>query len=56
MVHWSWILSWNKFCEQVEGVAMGSLVSPMVASLYMDNFEKKVLNTMSTPLDFGWDM
>ena len=39
----------NKIYEQVEGVAMGSPVSPIVANLYMENFEKKVLNTTSTP-------
>ena len=27
---------------------MGSPVSPIVASLYMENFEKKALNTTST--------
>ena len=39
----------NKFFEQVEGVAMGSPVSPIVANLYMENFEKKALSTTSTP-------
>ena len=31
----------NKFYEQVEGAAMGSLVSPIVANLYMEHFERK---------------
>ena len=30
----------NKFYEQVEGVAMGSPVSPIVANLYMECFER----------------
>ena len=33
----------NKFYEQVEGVAMGSLVSPIVANLYMEHFEREVI-------------
>ena len=39
----------NKFYEQVEGVAVGSLVSPIVANLNMEHFEKKALSTTSTP-------
>ena len=39
----------NKFCEEVEGAAMGSLVSPIVANLYMEHFEKKAFSTTSTP-------
>ena len=39
----------NNFCKQVEGVAMGSLVSPIVANLYMQDFEKKALSTAFTP-------
>ena len=31
----------NRFIEQVEGVAMGSLVIPIVANLYMEHFERK---------------
>ena len=30
----------NKFYEQVEGAAMGSLVNPIVANLYMEHFER----------------
>ena len=39
----------NKFFEQIEGVAMGSPVSPIVANLYMENLERKALSTASTP-------
>ena len=39
----------NQFYEQVKGVAMGSLVSPIVANLYMEYFEEKALSTAPHP-------
>ena len=30
----------DQFCEQVEGVAMGSPVSPITANLYMEYFQQ----------------
>ena len=39
----------NKFLEQVEGLAMGSPVSPIVANLYMKHFERKALSTVPIP-------
>ena len=39
----------NKFCEQVEGAAMGSLVSPILANLYMVHFEGEALRSASHP-------
>ena len=39
----------DQFYEQVEGVAMGSLLSPIVANLYMEYFEQKALSTAPTP-------
>ena len=38
----------NKFYEQVEGTAMGSPVSPLVANLYMEHFEREALQSAST--------
>ena len=35
----------NKFYEQVEGAPMGSLVSPIVANLYMECFERKAIRS-----------
>ena len=43
----------NKFYEQVEGAAMGSPVSPIVANLYIEHFERKALRSASNPLGFG---
>ena len=39
----------NKFFEQVEGVAMGSPVSPLVANLYKEHFEREALQSTSNP-------
>ena len=39
----------KKFYEQVEGAAMGSLGSPIVANLYMEHFEREALQSASTP-------
>ena len=39
----------GQYYEQVEGAAMGSPVSPIVANLYMDYFEHKPLNTATHP-------
>ena len=42
----------GKFYEQVEGAAMGSPVSPIVANLYMEYLEQKALKHCSTPPRF----
>ena len=39
----------NKFYEQVEGVAMGSPVSSIVANLFMESFERKALASATYP-------
>ena len=39
----------DQIYEQVEGVAMGSQVSPIVANLYMEYLEQKALSTAPTP-------
>ena len=43
----------GQFYEQVEGVAMGSPVSPIVANLYMEYFEQKALSTAPHPPVLG---
>ena len=35
----------GRHCEQLEGAAMGSLISPIVANLYVEEFEAKALST-----------
>ena len=43
----------NKLHEQVEGGPMGSLVSPIVANLYMEHFERKALRSAINPPMYG---
>ena len=42
----------DQFYEQVEGAAMGSPVSPIVANLYMESLEQKALSTAPNPPRF----
>ena len=46
----------DQFYEQVEGAAMGSPVSPIVANLYMEYLEQKVLSNVPHPPSFGTGM
>ena len=39
----------DQFYEQIEGAAMGSTVSPIVANLYMEYLEQKALSTALNP-------
>ena len=39
----------EKFYEQVEGAGMGSPISPIVANLYMEDFEMRAINTSPQP-------
>ena len=43
----------GQFFEQIEGVAMGSPVSPIVANLYMEYLEQKALSTAPHSPDSG---
>ena len=40
----------GRFYERQEGAAMGSPISPIVANMYMEDFEKKVINSSPHPL------
>ena len=46
----------GQFYEQVEGVAMGSPVSPIVANLYMEYFEQIAIGAATHPLECGLGM
>ena len=39
----------GKFYEQVEGTVMGSPISPIVANLYVENFENRALQSSINP-------
>ena len=43
----------NKFYEQVEGAAMGPLVIPIVANLYMEHLREKPLSLPPIPPGIG---
>ena len=43
----------DQFYEQVEGAAMGSPVTPIVANLYMEYLEQKALSTAPNTLGSG---
>ena len=43
----------NKFYEQIEGAAVGSPVSPIVTNLFMEDFERKALASVSHPPGHG---
>ena len=46
----------NKFYKQVEGVAMGSLVSPIVGNLDIEYFKRKAFRSASNPPGYGLDL
>ena len=46
----------GRFYEQIEGAAMGSPISPIVANLFMEDLEIKAINTSPCPLLYGRDM
>ena len=52
----TYFLFQGRYYEQLEGAAMGSPISPIVANLYMEDFEVKALNTSPIPLLCGKDM
>ena len=39
----------NKYYEQIEGTAMGSAISPIVANLYMEDLESKAIQSAPHP-------
>ena len=45
----TYFMAQGLFYQQVEGAAMGSPVSPIVANLFMEDFEDKAIATAPTP-------
>ena len=45
----TYFLFQGKFYEQIQGVAMGSPISPLIANLFMEEFEVKALSSCSHP-------
>ena len=45
----SYFLFQGKYYEQVKGAAMGSSISPLIANLFMEEFEVKALNSCPHP-------
>ena len=46
----------GRFYEQTEGAAIDSPLSPIIADLYMEAFEKKSINTSPNPHLCGEDL
>ena len=49
----TYFLFQGKYYEQVQGAAMGSPISPLIANIFMEEFEVKALQSFSHPLPFG---
>ena len=45
----TYFLFQGKYYEQVQGAAMGSPISPLIANIFMEGFEVKVLSTPNPP-------
>ena len=48
-LHYTYFSFQNEFYEQVEAVPVGSPISPIVANLYMEQFEEKALRSAANP-------
>ena len=49
----TYFLFQGKYYEQVQGAAMGSPISLLIANIFMEEFEVKALSPSPTPLPFG---
>ena len=45
----TYFLSQDKYIEQVHGAAMGSPISPLIANLFMEEFESKAISAVPNP-------
>ena len=49
----TYFLFQGKYYEQVQGAAMGSPISTLIANIFMEEFEVKALSSIPHPLPFG---
>ena len=49
----TYFLFQGKYYEQVQGPAMGSPISPLIANIFMEEFEVKALQSFPNPLPCG---
>ena len=49
----TYFLFQGKYYEQVQGEAMGSPISPLIANIFMEEFEVKALQSFPNPPPFG---
>ena len=49
----TYFLFQGKYYEQVQGAAMGSPISPLIANIFMEEFEVKALQSFPNPLPCG---
>ena len=49
----TYFLFQGKYYEQVQGATMESPISPLIANIFMEEFEVKALNSIPHPLPFG---
>ena len=49
----TYFLFQGKYYKQVQGAAMGSPISPLIANIFMEEFEVKALNSFPHPLPSG---
>ena len=49
----TYFLFQGKYYELVQGAAMGSPISPLIANIFMEGFEVKALTSFPHPLPFG---
>ena len=49
----TYFLFQGKYYEQVQGAAMGSPISPLIANIFMEEFEVKALQSFPHPLPYG---
>ena len=49
----TYVLLQGNYCEQVHGAAIGSPISPLIASLFMEEFKVRALSSSPLPPAYG---